>query len=108
MPGDGGGGQDAGGAVPQVGAADGAEGVLGAIHEIGPGAAVNVQINVARHEIAAGQVDGAALQLAARGADGVNALPLDFHLAVFEEAVGQNDGAVAEKSRHEVFPGSIA
>ena len=104
MPGDGGGRQDTGGAVPQVSAADGAEGVFGAIHEVGAGTAVYMQIDVAGHEIAAVEIDGAALDLAARGADGVNALALDFDLAVVEEAVGQNDGAVAEEDGHEGYP----
>ena len=47
VAGDGGGRQQAGGTVTGVGAADGAEGVGGAVHEVGAGAAVDVQVHEA-------------------------------------------------------------
>ena len=57
VAGDGGGGQQAGRAVAGVGAADGAEGVFRAVHEVGAGAAVDVQVHEAGGEVGAVEVD---------------------------------------------------
>ena len=85
VAGDGGGGQQAGGAVAGVGAADGAEGVVGAVHEVGAGAAVDVQIDEAGDEIAASQVDDlGAGGGAGRIADGLDAPGGNVHLAAVE------------------------
>src|SRR6516164_3100983 len=57
MPGDRGRGQQAGGAVTRMSAADGAEGSFGSVHEVAARAAVNVHVHVAGDEITALQVD---------------------------------------------------
>jgi hypothetical protein len=51
VPGDRGRGQQARGPMAEMGAADGAKSLGGAVHEIGPGPAVDVEIDVTGDEI---------------------------------------------------------
>ncbi len=81
---DGGGGQEAGRAVAGVGAADGSEGVFRAVHEVGAGAAVDVQVHEAGGEGGAVQVDdfGAVGRRVGGGGNGGNAAVVDADGAV--------------------------
>src|SRR5207253_5147579 len=56
--GDGAGRAEARRAVAEVAAADGGERLAGAVHEVGPGAAVDVQIDEPRGEVQAAEING--------------------------------------------------
>ena len=86
--------QQAGRTVMCMRLANGAKGVLGAIHEIRVRPAVNVQIDKARGQVAILQID-ALTACNRRGANGgdPSALNLD---AARQQSVGQDDGAILE------------
>src|SRR5207248_10409031 len=101
VPGDGRSRQQAGRAVAGVGAADRAERLGGAVHEVGPRAAVDVEIDVTRDEVAAFEVDNAGtVQGGQCGADRADAPAGDVDVAVFEDAIGQDNASAAEVQGH--------
>src|SRR5262249_30840731 len=86
-------------------AADGAKGLLGAVHEIGPGSSVHVQIHEAGSQVAALQVHdlcGGVRGPAGAGSDGRDALAFHLDLAFAQHAVLKKDrSAVKDQLAHE-------
>jgi hypothetical protein len=94
-------GQQGRGAVPSVRPTDRAEGVVGAVHEIVPRAAVDVNVHEARREITAGQVDRRAVRGRSfrSGADMIDARIDDADRAGGQRPVGEQDRTVGEEQR---------
>ena len=78
--------------------ADRAEHLLGRVHEVGPGAAVNVDVDVAGGKIAALQIDDFGTRWSRRsaGLDGRDPRILDRHGAAFKQMIREEDGAAGE------------
>ena len=101
VAGDGCGRQEAGGAVAGVGATGGAERLLGAVHEVGAVAAVDVQVDEPGREVAAPQVDAGlvvALRLRFRPDRG-NPRPVHLDPCPREQPIFEDDGAAVEDKR---------
>ncbi len=100
MPADRGRRQHAGRAVTRVGPADGAEGGLGAVHEIVAVAAVDVKVDEARREVGAGEVDrfvrGGERP---RWTECCDVGAVDEQPTVREQAIFENQGAAGEEER---------
>src|ERR1043166_1839959 len=97
--------QETGGAVPGGGLTDYTAAFFGAVHEVVSGAAVHMNVDEARGEVAASEIDDRAPRRGLRFiADNIDAFAGDADLAVGHRAVGEHDGAVREKDwRHAVF-----
>ena len=90
VPGDGRGRRATRRSVPGVGRQDGAKRFGRSVHEVGPVAAVDVQIDEAGEQIAALQIDdGQAGGRAFGGADVLNAVVEREQLAIGEQAIGR-------------------
>src|SRR5262245_25047866 len=84
--------------MPGVRGQDSSKGVLGPVHEVGAGAAVNVQVHEAGEQVAAVEVDaGESGRPAPSGAaDVADAVVEGEDLAVGEDGVGEDNRAVGE------------
>ena len=101
VAGDGRGRQKTRRAVAGVGPADGAEGVVGAVHEVVAVAAVDVEIDEAGRQIAAGEVDVLAGRQCVVGAwTPVMRSAANADGRAKAEPIGQDDVGVDEESEH--------
>ena len=93
--------------MAQVSGQDGAEGLGGAVHEVGAGAAVAVEIDEAGGHQPAVEVDlggSARGLLVGGGTGGGDAAGAVDQEAALLDAVGQNQGAAAQQRRHQARP----
>ena len=88
-------------AVAGVGAADGAERLGGAVHEVGPVAAVDVQVDESRREVRPRRrrdVGALRVRLALAGGDIDNAIVVDHNDRVIKQSIRQDRGRVVKST----------